>query len=298
MRPVEPQWSTFTTPGSDAPAWWDPASEESVDPWTDSVCVGGTELAQGSAVRLHPSGQADAQDMFLKGRRGTVAGVFSDVDGGIHLAVTIDDDEAAPRVDVAGSLPLLPARRGRAAARPERRGPPVTRRILVAGIGNVFLSDDAFGVEVAHLLAGRVLPDGVRVEDYGIRGIHLAYDLLDGYDALLLVDAVPMGEPPGTLVVLEPEPAVGRGTRSSSNAGGDGVVAVDAHTMSPDVVLATLARLGGSVDRIVIVGCQPGELDEGMGLSPPVQAAITSAVDLCLEIVADIAQPAERGVHR
>ena len=95
MRPVEPEWSTSTTPGSDAPPWWDPASDESVDPWTDSVCVEGIELAQGSAVRLHPSGQADAQDMFLKGRRGTVAGVFSDVDGGIHLAVTLDDDPAA-----------------------------------------------------------------------------------------------------------------------------------------------------------------------------------------------------------
>ncbi len=95
MRPVEPEWSTLTTPGSDAPPWWDPASDESVDPWTDSVRVGGIELAQGSAVRLHPSGQADAQDMFLQGRRATVAGVFSDVDGGIHLAVTLDDDPAA-----------------------------------------------------------------------------------------------------------------------------------------------------------------------------------------------------------
>ena len=95
MRPVEPKWSTLTTPGSDAAAWWDPASEASVDPWTDSVCVDGTELAQGSAVRLHPSGQADAQDMFLDGRCGTVAGVFADVDGGVHLAVTLDGDPAA-----------------------------------------------------------------------------------------------------------------------------------------------------------------------------------------------------------
>ena len=81
----------------------------------------------------------------------------------------------------------------------------MTRRTLVAGIGNVFLSDDAFGVEVAHRLSGRELPEGVRVEDYGIRGMHLAYDLLDGYDALVLVDAVPMGEPPGTLAVIEPD---------------------------------------------------------------------------------------------
>jgi hypothetical protein len=95
MRPVEPDWLTVTTPGTDAPPWWDPASDESVDPWTDSVHVEGVELAHGSAVRLHPSGQADAQDMFLDGRCGTVTGVFADVDGGIHLAVTLDDDPAA-----------------------------------------------------------------------------------------------------------------------------------------------------------------------------------------------------------
>ncbi len=174
----------------------------------------------------------------------------------------------------------------------------MTGRVLVAGIGNVFFSDDAFGVEVARLLSSRTLPEGVRVEDYGIRGIHLAYDLLMGYDALVLVDAVPMGEHPGTLAVLEPEPAIGPATLCSSRSDDDGVRAVDAHTMSPDIVLATLARLGGSVDRIVIVGCQPGDLDEGMGLSPAVREAVTAAVDLCLEVVASIAQPAERGVHR
>ena len=91
---------------------------------------------------------------------------------------------------------------------------------LVAGIGNLFLSDDAFGVEVSQRLSRRALPDGVRVEDFGIRGIHLAYELLDGYDTLILVDAVPMGEPPGTLAVIEPAcprgPAAGPGrTRTS-----------------------------------------------------------------------------------
>jgi hydrogenase maturation protease len=172
----------------------------------------------------------------------------------------------------------------------------VSRRTLVAGIGNVFLSDDAFGVEVARLLSSRALPGQVRVEDYGIRGIHLAYDLLDGYDALVLVDAVPMGEPPGTLAVIEPEP-VPSSALSPGAVGGE-LPAVDAHTMSPVVVLATLARLGGSIDHIVIVGCQPGELGEGMGLSPAVEAAVPAAADLCLEVVADIAQPAERGTHR
>ena len=116
---------------------------------------------------------------------------------------------------------------------------------------------------MASRLAGRSLPAGVRVEDFGIRGIHLAYELLDGYDGLVLIDAVPMGEPPGTLAVIEPEAWPRRAVvRCGCRP------AVDAHTMSPDVVLATLDRLGGSVDRIFIVGCQPANLDEGMGLSP------------------------------
>jgi hypothetical protein len=106
MRPVEPEWPTMTTletgdgddtitTSLDAVPWWDPAADASVDPWTDTVRVNDTELAQGSAVRLRPSGAADAQDMFLDGRCGTVAGVFKDVDGGVHLAVTLDDDPSA-----------------------------------------------------------------------------------------------------------------------------------------------------------------------------------------------------------
>jgi hydrogenase maturation protease len=170
----------------------------------------------------------------------------------------------------------------------------VTPRILIAGVGNIFLSDDAFGLEVAQRLSDRTLPDGVRVEDYGIRGVHLAYDLLEGYDALVLVDAVPMGEPPGTLAVIQPESA----DLSRSAPGGGEPPVVDAHTMSPDIVLATLNRLGGSVDRIVIVGCQPGNLDEGIGLSRAVRVAVVAAVDLCLEVVAHIAQPAERKIYQ
>ena len=165
-----------------------------------------------------------------------------------------------------------------------------TDRILVAGIGNVFLSDDAFGVEVVRLLSDRALPESVHVEDFGIRGVHLAYELLEGYGALVMIDAVPMGEPPGTLAVIEPSRPIGAllGPRVP------GPAVLDAHTMSPDVVLATLARLGGSVGRIVIVGCQPAVLDEGMGLSPAVASALDAAADLCLEVVADIAQLVER----
>jgi hypothetical protein len=96
MRPVEPEWVTLSTPvAEETGPWWDPAVDASVDPWNDTVCVDGVELGQGSPVRLHPSGRSDAQDMFLDGHRATVAGVFADVDGGLHLAVTLDDDPTA-----------------------------------------------------------------------------------------------------------------------------------------------------------------------------------------------------------
>jgi len=148
--------------------------------------------------------------------------------------------------------------------------------VLVAGIGNIFQTDDAFGVEVAARLSTRTLPPGVRVEDFGIRGLHLAYELLNGYDGLVLIDAVPMGEPAGTLAIIQPEVE-----RTDTPA-------IDAHTMSPDAVLASLAGLGGSVEKIFIVGCQPADLQEGMGLTPAVAAAVDAAVDLCLELVADL----------
>lgn len=170
----------------------------------------------------------------------------------------------------------------------------MTERILVAGIGNIFLSDDGFGVEVARRLSRRALPDGVRVEDYGIRGIHLAYDLLDGYDALVLVDAVPLGEAPGTLALVQPDRAM---LPSSTPEDDAAPIALDAHSMSPDIVLATLGRLGGSVERVVIVGCQPSHLEEGLGLSAVVEGAVGAAVDLCLEVVASRDQLVERGIH-
>jgi hydrogenase maturation protease len=163
----------------------------------------------------------------------------------------------------------------------------MSRRVLIAGIGNIFLSDDAFGVEVAQRLSVYDLPPGVRVEDFGIRGVHLAYELLEGYDALVILDALPMGEPPGTLVVMEPEVEV-----TSDNADAP---MLDAHTMSPTVVLSTLAHLGGRVGRIYVLGCQPATLDEGMALSAPVAAAVGPAVDMCLELVAEIMELAGKG---
>jgi hydrogenase maturation protease len=169
----------------------------------------------------------------------------------------------------------------------------MTRRVLIAGIGNIFQSDDAFGVEVASLLADGALPPGVRVEDFGIRGVHLAYELLEGYDGLVLMDAVPMGEPAGTLAVIAPEV----GAALSSGTAGD-VPVVDAHTMNPDVVLATLRHLGGTVEKILIVGCQPADLGDGMGLSPAVAAAVEEAAHLCLELVAHMVEPVTKGAFQ
>lgn len=155
----------------------------------------------------------------------------------------------------------------------------MTSRVLVAGVGNVFLGDDGFGVEVARRLAGEPLPSGVRVADFGIRSVHLAYELLDGgYDVTVLVDAAPRGDEPGTLYVRELEPL----PRGST----DGMPAADAHRMTPDSVLAWLAALGsGSVGRIVLVGCEPADLGAGMALSDPVARAVERAVGVVRDLV-------------
>ena len=163
--------------------------------------------------------------------------------------------------------------------------------VLVAGIGNVFQTDDAFGVEVANRLSERPLPRGARVEDFGIRGVHLAYELLGGYDGLVIVDALAMGEPPGTLAIMEPE------LDGTSASGDDVLEVVDAHTMNPDVVLGTLRHLGGSVERIFIIGCQPANLHDGMGLSPAVAAAVDDAAEICRQLVSELLAPREKGAY-
>ncbi len=163
--------------------------------------------------------------------------------------------------------------------------------VLVAGIGNIFSSDDAFGVEVANRLMGKWLPSQVRVADFGIRGVHLAYELLDGYECLILIDAVELGEAPGTIAVIEPERFAATGSPDDS---GDRAPVVDAHNMSPDVVLGTLPRLGGSVGQTFVIGCQPESLDEGIGLSDSVAAAVDSAAQLCCQLVADIVRPVRK----
>ena len=151
----------------------------------------------------------------------------------------------------------------------------MTRRILVAGVGNVFLRDDAFGVEVVKLLAERPQPPGVQVRDYGIRGVHLVYELLDGYDLFVLVDAAPRGAAPGTVTVLEvelPSP--------------DAQPVIDAHSLTPDAIFGLLSSLGGHPGRSLVVACEPAEIDAGMGLSDPVREALPAAVRAVEEILA------------
>jgi hydrogenase maturation protease len=154
-------------------------------------------------------------------------------------------------------------------------------RVLVAGIGNVFATDDGFGAEVARRLAERPRTDGVRVVDYGIRGMHLAYDLLDQWDALVLVDAVPDRGDVGAVAVLEITPADVR-------AGAQ----VDAHGMDPATVLASLTALGGRLPaRTLLVGCQVADTGAGMGLSAPVAAAVEDALDVVDALLAHELRP-------
>ena len=162
-------------------------------------------------------------------------------------------------------------------------GAAVERRVLVAGIGNVFRTDDGFGCEVVRRLAGATWPDGVRVVDYGIRGLHLAYDLLEPWDAVLMVDALPDRGAVGTVVVVE----VGAGDVGTGSP-------VDAHGMDPATVLASLGALGGALPpRTLVVGCQVGDTGDGMGLTPAVAAAVDQAVRTVQRLVADELRPVE-----
>ncbi|MFF3399507.1 hydrogenase maturation protease [Streptomyces sp. NPDC002659] len=156
-------------------------------------------------------------------------------------------------------------------------------RTLVAGVGNIFLGDDGFGVETVRRLAAEQLPERAEVVDIGVRGVHLAYQLLDGYDTLVLVDATAHGGAPGTVYLIEAE--------RSGDIEPQGAL-LDGHRMSPDAVLALLETLCASTGarpprRTLVVGCEPADVEEGIGLSPPVAAAVPEAVRLILGVLRD-----------
>jgi hydrogenase maturation protease len=245
------------------------------------------EVGRGSRVVLRPRPGADIFDQAIAGKVAVVDRVDEDMEGLVQLAVVVEDD---PGRDM-GEM-RQPGHRfffSPEEVEPLAGQPQPAVRVLVAGIGNVFMADDGFGVEVARRLAERDWPAGVDVADFGIRGMDLMYALGEGYDAAVFVDAVPLGEPPGTLSVIEPR---------LDDAGGE--APLDAHGMDPVKVLALARQIGDVPERILIVGCEPavrmtGDEEDLVGeLSEPVKAAVPGAVEMVESVVEDLTQGGRR----
>jgi hydrogenase maturation protease len=260
----------------------DSFQEEMARTGLQEVEVAGRMLRTGSRVRLWPRPGGDLLDGALAGRAAIIEGIDEDDSGAAHVAVIIDSD---PGRDLGGARhpahrfffapselePLDPE----AGARPQRR-------VLVAGIGNIFLGDDGFGVAVAQRLLQRRLPEGVDAVDFGIRGMDLAYALGQDYQAAILVDALPGGGQPGVLVVMEAE-------QDDAEA-----AALEGHRMDPLAVLRLARRLGPLPGQVLIVGCKPGQISEewspetSMTLSKSVAAAVEQAADLVEKLAAQL----------
>lgn len=290
----------------------------------NAVTVDGVTLRRGSRVRLRPRARADIFDLALAGRVAEVDGVEEDFEGRVYVAVILEGD---PGRDFGSAAQIghrfffspeeLQPADGPPAPGDAGPGEP-ERRVLVAGIGNVFLADDGFGPGVIAALRerGRPLPAHVHAADFGIRGMDLAYRLLEGYCAAVLVDAAPRGEPPGTLSVIEPEPGAGLGADTGADLGTLRALP-EAHGMDPVTVLAlarTLADTGmgtgpdtaggggegtgatGTLPRILVLGCEPEirmtgeEPDVRVGLSEPVRRAVGEAVPLLDSLVESLRQ--------
>jgi hydrogenase maturation protease len=257
--------------------------EELERPAPDAVSVAGRELRAGSRVRLQPGSGGDVFDIALAGRTAIIESIEQDMEGNLSLAVVVEED---PGRDLGAARQpghrffFSPSEVEPVDSPPTVQGVPA-RRVLVAGIGNVFLGDDGFGVALADRLVRHELPAGVDVVDYGIRGMDLVYAMQRDYDAVVLLDAVPRGGTPGTLYVIEPELDVGE-------------VALDTHGMDPVKVLATARALGAVPPRTLVVGCEPqtrmSENDEDLlvALSEPVRAALDPALELVQSLLAEL----------
>jgi hydrogenase maturation protease len=252
----------------------------------ESVEIQGVQLRRGDRVRLRPRAGGDVFDLALAGKTAAVESLEQDYEGNLHVCVVVEDD---PGRDV--GLMRQPGHRfffapsevepiGKDEATPAVE----TKTILIAGIGNIFLADDGFGVEVVNRLASKSFSSGVRAADFGIRGFDLAYALMEGYETTILVDAYPGEGAPGTLFVVEPD------LRELNSAEAQ-VAAIEPHGMNPLAVLRMAMNMGGQLKRVLLVGCVPATLgpEEGqMGLSEPVTAAVDEAAKLVESLVTRI----------
>ena len=243
-------------------------------------------------MRLVPHKGGDVLDIALHGQVATIESIEQDYEGKLHICVVLDGD---PGRDM--GLLRQPGHRfffdpSEVEALPpgeqRKTNDAEAHRILIAGIGNIFLGDDGFGVEVAQQLSKCDFPASVRVADFGIRGFDLAYALQDGYETTILIDAFPHGQPAGTVSVVEPDlndPAASLGKQNF----------VEPHAMNPLNVLRMASAIQGKLKRVLLVGCEPATFggEEGrMGLSAPVQAAIPEAVQVVEDLVTKILKEA------
>jgi hydrogenase maturation protease len=250
----------------------------------DHVMISGVEVKTGDRVRLLPRKGGDILDIALQGQIATIESIEQDYEGNSHLCVVLEED---PGRDL--GLLRQPGHRfffGPSEVEPlsrneERQNAVPKPRILVAGIGNIFLGDDGFGVEVAQQLSRSRLPATVRVVDFGIRGLDLAYALQDEYEMTILIDAFPHRRAPGTVSVVEPDLNDPAGSLGKGDF-------LDPHTMNPVNVLRMATAMHGKLKRILLVGCEPATFggEEGkMGLSSPVEAAVREAVKVVENLV-------------
>jgi hydrogenase maturation protease len=261
----------------------------------DALLIQGREVRTGQRVRLRPRARGDVLDVALVGKIALIAAIEQDYEGNCHLAVVLDDDpgkdlgllrqpghqfffapdEVEPCED---DRPALLT-----AERPSAEASLRTQPILVAGIGNIFLGDDGFGVEVVRRLRAREWPEDVKIVDYGIRGLDLTYALIDACGPVILVDTCSRGSAPGTLYVVEPtvDPIDELAPQP----------VVEPHAMNPVTVLRSVQAMGGTTPRVLLVGCEPetfGPEEGALGLSASVGNAVDRAVSLVGSLVHDI----------